>query len=62
MFMSDEEGHAPNPLSIAFDEICPKRDEDGNITGPGILSFDEATLQHDLGIDEAEKAPAEDGE
>lgn len=62
MFMSDEDGHAPNPLSIAFDEICPKKDEDGNICGPGILSFDEATLQHDLGIDEAETATVEDGE
>ena len=40
VFMSDDEGHAPNPLTIAFDEIAPKRDEDGEVVAEGILSYD----------------------
>lgn len=50
-FLSDDEGRTPNPLSIAFDEIAPARDENGTITGPGKLSFDEATLEHSLSED-----------
>lgn len=50
-FMSDDDGRAPNPLSIAFDEIAPRKDEDGT-TKPGILSFDARTLHADLGLDE----------
>lgn len=49
-FLSDEEGRTPNPLSIAFDEIAPKHDDDGTVEGPGPLSFDEATLNHELGL------------
>ena len=40
VFMSDDEGHAPNPLTIAFDEIAPKRDEEGKVISGGILSYD----------------------
>ena len=56
-FMSDDDGRAPNPLSIAFDEIAPRTDEDGE-KEPGILSFDEAKLHADLGLDDLQKAPA----
>ncbi len=38
MFLSSEDGSVPNPLSIAFDEIAPRADEDGNM-GEGLLSF-----------------------
>lgn len=68
-FMSDDDGRAPNPLSIAFDEIAPRTDENGNKT-PGILSFDGAKLHADLGLEEpqptfapeAEQQPATDAE
>lgn len=60
-FMSDENGHAPNPLSIAFSEIEPKKDAAGHNVGPGDLSFDEQSLNAALGIDEPEEleAPSE---
>lgn len=51
MFMSDEDGHAPNPLSIAFDELAPRENEEGEQVS-GLLSFDAATLHHDLGLDD----------
>ena len=57
MYMSDEEGHAPNPLSIAFSEIAPKRDEEGAIVSAGPLSFDQASLDAALGVSRAEEAP-----
>lgn len=60
IFMSDDDGRAPNPLSIAFDEIAPRTDEEG-VKQAGVLSFDAATLHHDLGLDD-EAAPAADGE
>ena len=68
-FMSDDDGRAPNPLSIAFDEIAPRTDENGNKT-PGILSFDGAKLHADLCLEEpqptfapeAEQQPATDAE
>ena len=53
VFMSDEEGHAPNPLSIAFDEIAPKKEEDGTVE-PGELGFDQAALARALGLERAE--------
>lgn len=56
MYMSDEEGHAPNPLSIAFSEIAPKRDENGNIVSAGSLSFDQANLDAALGMTRPEGA------
>lgn len=56
-FMSDENGHAPNPLSIAFSEIEPKKDASGKNVGPGDLSFDEPALDAALGIDEPEELP-----
>ncbi len=52
MFMSDEEGHAPNPLSIAFSEIAPKRDEEGE-TSEGDLGYDHHALDVALGLDRA---------
>ena len=55
-FMSDDDGRAPNPLSIAFDEIAPRTEEDGT-KEQGILSFDEAKLHADLGLDDLQKAP-----
>ena len=58
MFMSDDEGHAPNPLSIAFSEIAPKHDEDGDLE-PGSLSFDERNLNKALGLAEAPEAEEE---
>ena len=57
MYMSDEEGHAPNPLSIAFSEIAPKRDEEGAIVSAGSLSFDQASLDAALGVSRDEEAP-----
>ena len=51
MFMSDDEGHAPNPLSIAFDEIAPRKTEEGAPT-PGLISYDAKTLHRDLGLDD----------
>ena len=57
MYMSDEEGHAPNPLSIAFSEIAPKRDEEGAIVSAGPLSFDQASLDAALGVSRDEEAP-----
>ena len=71
VFMSDENGHAPNPLSIAFDEIAPKRDDEGNIVSVGDLSFDETALDAALGIEvptvlqhpkPVEEAPSTEGE
>ncbi len=61
MLMSDDEGHAPNPLSIAFSEIAPKHDEDGTLE-PGSLSFDERNLNNALGLEtpEPEKAAEEE--
>ncbi len=56
MYMSDEEGHAPNPLSIAFSEIAPKRDEEGAIVSAGPLSFDQASLDAALGVSRDEEA------
>lgn len=58
MLMSDDEGHAPNPLSIAFSEIAPKHDEDGDLE-PGSLSFDERNLNKALGLAEAPEAEEE---
>lgn len=52
MFMSDDEGRAPNPLSIAFDEIAPKKTEDGAVR-VGDLSFDQAELDCALGLERA---------
>jgi DNA-directed RNA polymerase subunit omega len=49
VFLSDDEGHAPNPLSIAFSEIAPKHDEDGT-AHVGALSFDERNLNQALGL------------
>lgn len=49
-FLSNEDGHAPNPLSIAFDEIAPKKDEEGRIVGAGDLSFDERSFRLSLGM------------
>jgi DNA-directed RNA polymerase subunit omega len=49
MFLSDDEGRSPNPLSIAFDEIAPARDEDGAASA-GVLSFDQAALDSALGV------------
>lgn len=51
-FMSDDEGRAPNPLSIAFDEVAPRKAEDGSVR-PGVLSFDARNLHASLGLDEA---------
>lgn len=56
MYMSDEDGHAPNPLSIAFSEIAPKRDEEGAIVSAGPLSFDQASLDAALGVSRAEES------
>ena len=56
MYMSDEEGRAPNPLSIAFSEIAPKRDEEGAIVSAGPLSFDQASLDAALGVSHAEES------
>ena len=53
VFMSDDEGHAPNPLSIAFDEIAPRKEEDGTVE-PGELSFDQGALDRALGLERAE--------
>lgn len=53
VFMSDEEGHAPNPLSIAFDEIAPKKDADGTVE-PGELGYDQVSLDRALGLGRAE--------
>lgn len=61
LFMSDDEGHAPNPLSIAFSEIAPKHDEDGALE-PGSLSFDERNLNKALGLATPEAEPAEAAE
>lgn len=58
MFMSDEEGHAPNPLSIAFNEIAPKKDADGTVE-PGDLGFDERALEAALGMEVAAEEPAD---
>ena len=58
MLMSDDEGHAPNPLSIAFSEIAPKHDEDGDLE-PGSLSFDERNLNKALGLAEAPETEEE---
>lgn len=55
MFMSDDEGHAPNPLSIAFSEIAPKRDEEGNVIGAGDLSYDKRALDCALGLECADQ-------
>ena len=52
MFMSDEEGHAPNPLSIAFSEIAPKRDEEGAVC-EGDLGYDHHALDVALGLERA---------
>lgn len=49
-FMSDENGHAPNPLSIAFSEIAPKCDEEGAAASCGELSFDQQALDAALGL------------
>ena len=61
LLMSDDEGHAPNPLSIAFGEIAPKHDEDGTLE-PGALSFDERNLNNALGLEtpEPEKVSEEE--
>lgn len=61
LFMSDEEGHAPNPLSIAFDEIAPKRDEEGAVH-PGDLSFDQGELDRSLGLEHVRSAEARPAE
>lgn len=58
VFLSDDEGHAPNPLSIAFGEIAPKHDEVTGKVSAGALSFDEANLNTALGLAK-EEAPAE---
>ena len=58
VFLSDDEGHAPNPLSIAFGEIAPKHDEVTGKVSAGALSFDEANLNAALGLAKDE-APAE---
>ena len=58
MFMSDEDGHAPNPLSIAFDEIAPRTTQEGAQTS-GLISYDAKTLHRDLGLDE-EALPVQD--
>ena len=52
--MSDEEGRAPNPLSIAFSEIAPKVDEEGNLVA-GDLSYVGEALESSL-----EKNPLDD--
>ncbi len=57
MYMSDEEGHAPNPLSIAFNEIAPKKDAEGRIVSVGDLSFDERALDAALGMEVPEEEP-----
>ena len=57
-FMSDDEGHAPNPLSIAFNEIAPKRDESGDVCAAGELSYDQHALDAALGLKRAEDAGA----
>lgn len=49
-YLSDDEGHMPNPLSIAFDEIAPVTDADGSLE-PGRLSFDSDALIDYLGED-----------
>lgn len=61
LFMSDDEGHAPNPLSIAFSEIAPKHDEDGTLE-PGSLSFDERNLNRALGLATPEPEPAQEAD
>ena len=58
VFMSDEDGHAPNPLSIAFDEIAPKKDEAGKNVARGDLSYDQRTLDAALGLER--EYPAEE--
>ncbi len=50
VFLSDDEGHAPNPLSIAFGEIAPKHDEVTGETSVGSLSYDAANLNAALGL------------
>ncbi len=59
-FLSDDEGHAPNPLSIAFGEIAPKHDEVTGKTSTGALSFDEANLNAALGLAPSEAPAAEE--
>jgi len=51
VFMSDEDGHAPNPLSIAFDEIAPKKDDEGNYLSKGDLGYDQRALDAALGLE-----------
>lgn len=63
VFMSDEDGHAPNPLSIAFDEIAPKKDEEGNVVAKGDLSYDYRHLDAALGLErEYPEEPVEEVE
>ena len=59
-FLSDDEGHAPNPLSIAFGEIAPKHDEATGKTSVGALSFDEANLNSALGLTPSEASAVEE--
>ena len=49
-YLSDEKGHIPNPLSIAFEEICPKFDGEGNRIAYGDVTFDGSNLDAALGI------------
>lgn len=64
VFMSDEEGHVPNPLSIAFNEIAPRTDEFGQ-TVAGDLGYDRRALDTSLGcarkdaVCEEEPAPVD---
>ena len=58
-FLSDDDGHAPNPLSIAFDEIAPKKDENGNVVSAGDLSYDERAFRISLGMPVPEVDPEE---
>ncbi len=51
MFLSDEEGHAPNPLTIAFNELAPAETNDEGLTCGGELSYDHHALDISLGLD-----------
>jgi DNA-directed RNA polymerase subunit omega len=58
-YLSDEEGHVPNPLSIAFDELAPRKDDEGHVYA-GKLSFDAEELRESLGEDIHVNYPPQD--
>lgn len=61
-FMCDDEGRSPNPLSIAFSEIAPARDEQTGEFSCGLLGYDHRNLSEALGLSSHEAVDCADGD